>query len=263
MSFKFLDLTTEIPESQMFKKMIIFSLFLHLTLVFVFGVKAYIFPSEALNLDTAIKVDMVDLPDKIQNLPAPPPPQAEVTTKPIEAAKPQEASPPKPEAVVLKPKKTKEKALDKIKKLAKEEQKRNRLAEIEKEVKQQEAQERALRQSQARNSLIKGNVISPGSSLHGLAKADFNEYLGNIYSHVEPQWNLPEWLRNDNLKAVVTVYIDNNGTVIKRFLKKSSGDQRFDNYALKAIDDSSPFPKPPPKFVDLVRVDGIEVGFPE
>jgi colicin import membrane protein len=267
---EFLHIPPEAPEPDIFKKMVVTSAILHLALFLGFAVKAVIMPNENLNLDPAIRVDLVDLPDKIAELPEKPkenlpPAEPEVKpSKPEKTEKPEKAAKTKePDAVVLNPnKKAREQSLDKIRKMQKEERRKKALEDIEKEVQAQEAKDRAARQAKIREALVKGNVISPGSALKGLAKSEFNEYIASIHNKVREHWNLPEWLRNDNLRTVVVVYIDYRGVVMKRNVERTSGDPRFDEYALRAVDEASPLPRPPDKFVDMVRVDGIVLGFP-
>ena len=103
------------------------------------------------------------------------------------------------------------------------------------------------------DDLVKGNRIAPGTALEGLDKLDYNNYIGVLHSHIQSYWELPQWLAvSDNLNTVVKVYLDPRGYVIKRELIKSSGDTRFDQIVLTAIDRASPFPKPEDKFVDIV-----------
>jgi colicin import membrane protein len=252
--------TAILSDDNLFKKMVLLSVAIHLGLLIFFGLKAALFPNDTFNLDSAIRVDMVALPDKMTSLPnkvqAPAP---VVPTQPKQEVKPLTKVEVPKQAVVLKPT-TKAKTLEKIKKLEREEREKKVLENIQQEVAQEEA--KTARQAKLRQ-LLKGNAVSPGTALHGLDKTDFNEYLGELHNHVQEHWNLPEWLQNDTLKATVIVYIDFRGVVIKRVLEKSSGDSRFDNYALKAVDEASPFPQPPAKFVDVVKVDGIVLGFPQ
>ena len=152
--------------------------------------------------------------------------------------------------------------LDKIKQLEKEERRKNRLEEIEKEVRQEEAKEKQKRQEKAKQALIKGNVASPGNALHGLQKLEFDEYKGSIQAHVYEHWALPEWLKTRNLKASVVVYIDETGNITKRDFIKTSGDEAFDDYVLKAVDESSPFPRPPDRLKDVLKYQGLVLGFP-
>lgn len=259
----------EMAENDIFRKMMATSAILHLALFLAFAVKAVIMPSESLNLDPSIRVDMVDLPDKIAELPEekkpePAVPKAAEPPKKPEKVEKAEKAPPKEAPVVLNPnKKAREKALDKIRKMQKEERRKKALEEIEKEVAAQEAKDRAARQAKVREALVKGNIISPGTALKGLLKTEFNEYLAQIHNQVKKHWNLPEWIRSDNLKAVVVAYVDYRGVVMKTVIEKSSGDQRFDDFARKAVEDASPLPKPPEKFVDMVRIQGIALGFPD
>ncbi len=250
MKTNLLTVPANLSEPEIFKKMLVTSFVFHVILFLAFAFKTLILPNESLTLDPAIRVDLVALPDKVAKLPPPPTP-----AKPQEKAI--ESKIKKNEPIVLHPKhEVKESAIDKIRKMQKMEQ-------LENDVRRQEAKERAARQAKAREILLKGNSVSPGSALHGLAKAEFNEYLVQIHQKVKENWNLPEWLQNEKLKATVIVYMDYRGVVIRRLLEKSSGDSRFDDYVIKAVDDSSPFPAPPSKFVDLVRVDGIVLGFPQ
>jgi TonB family protein len=255
-----IEISQTLTEDKLFKKMVIVSFSAHVGLMLFFAFKAALFPHESLNLDSAIRVDMVALPDKVAQLPEktliPAPPKQEVKAP----VKSEPVAKPIAKPVVVLKSNSKNKTLEKIKKLEREEREKKILDSIKEEVAEDDA--KAARQAKLKQ-LLKGNTISPGTSLHGLDKTEFNEYLGDFKNHVLEHWNLPEWLQNDTLKATVVVYIDFRGVVIKRVLLKSSGDTRFDGYALKAVDEASPFPQPPPKFVDLVKVDGITLGFPQ
>jgi colicin import membrane protein len=165
---------------------------------------------------------------------------------------------PKDQSIDLKKKKTS--SIEKIKQFEKEERKRKALESIRDEVRKQDLQEKS---EKVKKLLAKGNVISAGTALTGTAKTEFNEYIGVLHSTVQEHWNLPEWLSNANLKATVVVYLDSQGNIKKRAIEKSSGDSRFDQYSLKAVDDSAPFPPPPEKFRDIVSADGIRFRFPQ
>jgi colicin import membrane protein len=247
-------------ESGFFRKMISLSLTFHLTLIIIFSLKAVLFPSETLDIDSSIRVDMVDLPDMLVQMPQKP---QEAPTdvkkpeaKPVEQAKPQPIAEKKPEPLVLKPT-AKSDAQKKIEKFKEQEHRKKAIEEIEKQVQQEEARAREEKLSQIKSVLIKGNHINQGTALRGLNKAAFNDYASTLKNQVHEHWNLPQWLKGANLHAVVRIYIDHRGVVIKKTLQQSSGDEAFDNYALKAVDDAQPFPPPPDKFTDLVQLDGI------
>jgi colicin import membrane protein len=244
----------ELSEPDLFKKMITISLILHVSFFLIMALKTVFFPRQSLSLDAAVRVDIVDLPDKISELP----PQQSAPKETVKTPPQKEVIKQKEEPIALKKKKLT--AIERIKQFEKEEKKKKSIEKIEDELKKQEAQEKAER---ARKYLVKGNAISPGTALKGLAKAEFNEYLGKLHSQIQEHWNLPEWLSNTNLKATVLTFIDHRGVVIKRQIERSSGDPRFDDFALRAVDESSPFPPPPEKFVDVVKVDGIVFRFPQ
>ena len=269
MDTQYFKIKDDINESDHFKKMITLSVVIHVSLLLFFSIKTLLFPMEAMNLDTAIRVDMVDLPDKLQALPVKPD-SANIPPVPVPVPVQKELPEPKvlpkvtaPKEIPKKPTlalpKSNEKdlALKRIEKFKKEQARQKMLQDIEKEVKQDEAKEKAARFEKVKAALVKGNALSPGTSLHGLNKAAFNDYTGEIYNLVQAHWNLPQWLKGASLKASVHVYVDHRGVVLQRIIEQSSGDKNFDDYALKAIDDAAPFPKPPEKFVELLRVDGI------
>lgn len=241
-------------EEVLFKKMIVASIALHIAVFIFFFVKASFFSGDPIDLDSTIRVDMVGLPDKVTQLPpaAKPkePPKAE--TKPeVKTVEPVVLHPTKPDTSA---------ALKKIKEMAKEQERKRALEAIQQEVKADE--QKAAREAKV-NQILKGNAVNAGSALHGLQKSEFNDYASQVYADIHQHWNLPEFLKNDSLSATVVVYMNSLGVVIKRVVRKSSGNSQFDDLALKAVDEASPFPKPPDKFAGLVKDDGIVLGFPQ
>jgi len=241
-------------QDEMFKKMVFISAILHVTVILMMTVKTLLFPSQPIDLDQAIRVDIVALPDKmnLEDLPRKPEPPTEQESKDLPKPEKKKVEFPPPTKVDLHAKKQQQKkemadAMSKIR-----------------ELEQQEAErQRKERLARARAALIKGNQISAGTSLKGIQKAQFDDYVSQIHEHIQKFWDLPEWLRNDSLKAVVVVKLNESGIVLKRVIEKSSGDPRFDAYVLRVVDNASPFPRPPEKFIDLVRYSGIALGFPE
>jgi colicin import membrane protein len=242
---------------------------LHVSFFILMALKTFILPQESITLEPAIRVDLVDLPDKLTGPQALPEPETK-TAEPVKPATEAKAPPktsaemkPVPKDVFDPRAKAKKKALDKLKELEKAEKKRDALEQIEKQVAAQEIADANARREKVKQSLIKGNVLSAGTSLTGLNKSQFNTYLDVVVSRVKSHWNLPEWLQNSKLRAVVVVYLDESGNITKRTLVKPSGDQRFDDLALKAVDESTPLPRPPEKFTEIVKHDGLQMGFPD
>src|SRR5690606_23938914 len=116
---------------------------------------------------------------------------------------------------------------------------------------------------QTQPEVIKGNVLSVGTSLRGLNKLQFDQYIGSLDVHVKNNWSLPEWMLAQNFRAEVYIRIDRNGQLIERKLRVKSGNSEFDQRVMDALEKSNPFPPPPEKFIDLVGIQGITFAFPE
>jgi colicin import membrane protein len=230
------------------------SMIAHVTLVLLFLIKGYMAPTEAINLREAIRVDMVGLPEKQQELPqkapapAPkaPPPQEPVKVK--EAPKPPKA--PEQPKVDLHPKKdlakSQKSALAEIKAMA-------ALDKIKNEVSNKPAAAKP----------IKGNQVNVGNSLTGLDKIDFDRYFASIEEKIRANWSLPQWLIDAHLKAQALVLIDENGAIKKKQIMKSSGNAEFDDRMMDAIDRSGPFAAPPDRLKSVLSEQGIVFNFPQ
>ncbi len=222
------------------------SLLFHVVVVAAFTVKFIFFPDVPLSLESAIRVDIVGLPDKMQEIPAPQ--IAPPITPPKETAPPvTEKMPDKPkqdDAINLNKTKSKQnEALDKLKKLSAIEQIKKSL------------------ESESKPAQIKGNVISAGTSLTGVNKLQHDQYQSLLNDHVKQHWAAPEWLSNKKLKARALVKFDQSGILIEKKIIISSGNSEFDALALTALEKSTPLPAPPEKFLDIVRYNGVVVEF--
>lgn len=257
------------PETDKLGRYVGISVGLHLAVLAMLTLRAVFYPSEPLVLERAIRVDMVGLPDKQAKLPpAPKPkeakpesgPQPKTEVKP-EAAKPE---PSRPDKVALpdRPKAEPDNAkinLDKTK--AKQDSALKRLAALRKL--EEEAAANKAKQTASKPTLVKGNEISPGSALNGIAKLENDSYLTSIDGHVKQYWDVPNFLANASLSASIVIYLDESGNVVKKRMVKSSGNQIFDQTVINAVEKASPFPTPPKKLVNIFMVDGIHLGFPE
>jgi TonB family protein len=106
---------------------------------------------------------------------------------------------------------------------------------------------------------IKGNEIAHGGALSGISKLDNDNYIQTVTDHVKQHWNLPRWLRADNLRAVVKVFVDSSGAVLKKQLIVSSHNETYDELVLTAVDRASPFPAPPPELATRLSVYGFDL----
>ncbi len=234
-------------------KPISLSLAAHAGLLALFLLKMTFFPAQPIEIKRAIRVDLVGMPDKVQQKPvreaAAPKPEPVPTPAPapkVEAPKPQAKA--KPVAKKPDPKKiekSQESAINRLKALA-------ALESIRKEAEAQETSEQ-----------IKGNEVSKGNSLTGLEQIEYDRYYDDLEKAIYTNWALPEWLVNAGLRAQALVLIDENGHVIKKEIIKSSGDATFDAHVMSAIEKSSPFSPPPGRLKGVLAHQGIVFNFPE
>ena len=259
-----MNLSAQVQLQDNFAKSIRWSLIAHGIFGALLVFRAVFYPSEAIFIQRAIRVDMVGLPAKSQTLPNIPNPAKPLATP--AAVKPPEATPApalkklpdakKPAAKSIDPKK-----LDLRKSTAEEDaikrlQAFKKLAEMSKQRPQPDAQTKP-------SPPVRGSVLAAGSSVTGLNKIDYDSYLEKLDDKVKTNWNLPSLLKNQNLTATIVVYIDGSGNITKKILKKSSGNSVFDEKCLESIERSGPFESPPSKLANILAVDGIEFGFPE
>ena len=240
-----------------FAKYIRWSLIGHVIVACLMIFRAVFFPSEAIFIQHAIHVDMVALPTKSQALPV-------AAVKPKEV--PAEVKLPEPKAVPA-PKKLPDvkkldpKKVDLRKSTTAEDDAIKRLEAFKKLAEMSKAKSKS--QSQAKAAPVRGAVLAAGSSVTGLNKLDYDDYLEKLNDKVKSNWNLPSLLKSQNYSATVMVYIDSSGNVTKKEIKKSSGNSVFDEKCLESVDRSAPFEGPPSKLTNILAVDGIEFGFPE
>lgn len=238
------------PES--FTPFAAMSFFLHLLLILFFTVKTIFFPKEAIILDHAIKVDIVGLPDKLL-------PVKEESLAPPAKELPKKEDPiqiplPKPNTVVI-PDSTKSKQEEALRKLKAQ-------TAIEK-IQEQLKKESASKAYNDSKNQLKGAVITKGSELTGIDKLNHYQYLQIIEQHIRQFWTLPHWLAKKNLTAQVQVKFDEQGFLIENKLIKSSGNPEFDEKALEAVQNASPVPPLPEKFSQILKLEGMVIGFPE
>lgn len=253
---------------------------LHAFLLSLFTLKAVFFTPKPIDFSQAIRVDMVGLPDKempkdltepATKTPAAKPTPVEekkVETPPKETPKKEtkvaEKKNPLPEkkdneSVNLEKVKAKQQsAIDKLKAMA-------ALEKIKEEVQNTKPEATAQNTSgtQAGTKPVRGNVVTPGNSLTGLAKLEHDNYASTLDKHIKEHWYLPEFLAKRNYTAQALVRIDKYGNVLEKKIIKSSANPDYDDSVLDTIQKSEPFPTPPERLSEVVAVTGIIIGFPE
>lgn len=229
-----------------FSRFVIYSLGAHIIVFSIFIMRAALVPSEPLEIRNAIRVDVIDLPDKItENAPAAPAPVPKVEIKkPVHETKPIEK---KPEAVKKDAIALQKKALEKLKAL-------DAIDKFKKET---------AEQAKPKPTTFKGNVLNAGDSLTGLEKVQFDSYFSSLRTHLNQHWSIPQWLEQADLRAQALVVLDAEGFVVRKQILKSSGNDIFDGHVLDAIEKSSPFPAPPERLKGIMNMRGILLNFPD
>lgn len=266
-------------QEDRFWKGVGYSLTAHTLILLSFFVKSLVFPPVPFDEQSAVRVDLVALPDKMQpdQMPAavkdakapeakaPEPEKPTAKPEPIKP-KPTLAAPAKPVADAINLDKVRSKQKDALSRLKTSEA----LDQIKQDVKKETEAERqriealaAASRAQQGIAKIKGNALAAGSALTGIDKLEHDEYKSAIDHHIKQFWQLPEWLAKKGLRAQAIVRIDATGHLISKQLTRSSGNPDFDEGVLATIDRSSPLPKPPSKFIPIVGSDGIVVEFGE
>lgn len=273
----------QLPQEEKLSRGIGVSFALHALVISFFTLKTVFFTPEQIDFTQAVRVDMVGLPDKVEAKTLPPPAKEEakpalpdknpvaeksVEKPPEKVVEKKTPTLPKPEPVKVTAKKDDGVNLEKVKS-----QQQNALDKLKAmaaldKIKEDVAAEKSKNPPGAGKSdtgaqKIKGNVLSPGSSLTGLTKLQHDTYASDLDGHIKQNWSLPEWLAKRDFKAQARVFIDSRGNILGRKIVKSSGNPSYDEEVLATIDRSAPFPAPPEKFLAIVSVDGILIGFPE
>lgn len=272
-----------------FSRGVILSALAHSFVGLIFILKISFFPApDPIDFQRAMRVDMVGLPDKVS-------PTEVDSAPPNTSPKAKEEPAPEPQKPEKRPEKVevKEKLPEKIIPLQATDIKKNEKGpqfSIEKKKKTadtksaiermkalEKMQSEATKESQAqsvkaaqearteamKNIALKGAVISPGTSLTGVQKLQHAAYLEEVESHVKKFWKLPEWLAHGKYKARVLIRMNDRGFITSIEFTQKSSNNLFDESITEALRASSPLPPPPEKFVRIVEVNGIGLGFPD
>jgi len=87
--------------------------------------------------------------------------------------------------------------------------------------------------------------------------AQRQEYIGVVWSRIQSNWALPPTLMpKENIEAIIAVRIVKSGGVEQVNIEKRSGNNYFDEAALKTVRKSSPFPPFPSRMAE----ESIEIG---
>lgn len=175
---------------------------------------------------------------EVKPAPKPEPVKEAIATKP-----PDKPEPKKPEP---KPEVKKEPEVDASQELAK------RLESLKAKVEEQRRYDQALSKLEKKVATQANSVggafssAAPGGGGSNVSTRD-QVYLTELWERIQRNWILSEVLvqKPRGLVAVVMLRIRKDGVLERAWLEQGSGNQRFDESALRATEKASPFPPPP------------------
>ncbi len=231
-----------------FRQQVWISVSFHGAIAILLLFRAFFLPDEPLQIHDSIRVDIVGLPDKIQQSP----PKQAIEAPPAKVALPNKPDLPAP-ALKQKPLNTK-----KLEKNA-----FDRLKALEAIDKLKAEKETPKDTPSPKPETFKGNAVANGDSLHGLERYEFDEYFSVLRNTIQQHFHLPQWLAETDLHAQAVAYIDENGYVIRKEIVKSSGNDIFDGMVLDSLEKSSPLTPPPARLVNILKYRGAIFNFPD
>ncbi|MBF0300625.1 MAG: cell envelope integrity protein TolA [Oligoflexia bacterium] len=119
--------------------------------------------------------------------------------------------------------------------------------------------------------IVSGNKLNKGNRTEKsdteLSEKDrilsiLDTYGEKIGENVRSYWKLPVYLLNKNLKCRVRIYLSRTGNLLKFDIFESSGNKEFDQKAIDAIKNATPFQNPPAEIIDNIRLGELILGFP-
>jgi periplasmic protein TonB len=88
-----------------------------------------------------------------------------------------------------------------------------------------------------------------------------NPYFQTVKEYVRNYWKIPNWMKTNNLNALVLVKISDDGSISELNISQSSGNAEFDELALNSVRTAAPFPAPPVAVREVLE-SGIILSFP-
>jgi len=235
-------------------------------------------------LDDVVTVNLVSLPDVMEEPSQEAPPKASAPKEPAQIKKiePAQSKVPvaiQPESVAesvtpvkpvsLKPLKRKVRKTDPAK-LAAERAKRQRELERQKALaRAREAEAQAdleakraraalaemIRQQGVQSASPAARRSTGGQEVQSIV---LKQYLSLLYDRLQQYWVLPEMRQwSASLETVVVLTILPDGTVARKIIEKKSKDPFFDQFVMKTIQSATPLPR----FPKLLTQSSLEVGF--
>ncbi len=245
------------PETDSLLKMVWVSLLLHIVLVVFLSLNPWPMIIKVQPNAYTVTLMPISIPEPEIQKPSSPPAVKEEIPKPIEKHKIEK---PKKDDIVEKVKKT-EKDKVKLKHL------QEAIEEIRKKVTLDEIQKRVARRekTEERAAIVSSPVpmvSSPKTSTSRESK--LNEYYSMIWAKIKEAWTIPENLLEEmvDMETVIVIIIERNGKIQKSWFEKKSGNNLYDQMAMRAIKRAEPLPPIPKEFNEKTLEIGIRF-FPD
>lgn len=106
----------------------------------------------------------------------------------------------------------------------------------------QQADNAAAERAAAINAAAQGTAAGSNSAASSSIARMYN---GEIAKRLAANWQPPVNITNPDMKATVAVTIDQNGNISEMHFEESSGDRVYDQFVIRAVEASAPFPPIP------------------
>ena len=120
--------------------------------------------------------------------------------------------------------------------------------------------------SELKDLVLAGNKLHVGGAMQGEGSEDdmsaYQAYASRLPDLIRPRWRLPSFLLAKKLKARIRVWLAINGEVTRAEVHQTSGDNEFDQRAIDAIKEASPFPRLTDDIAKRGSNGNIILGFP-
>jgi colicin import membrane protein len=106
------------------------------------------------------------------------------------------------------------------------------------------------------------SLSGPGTGNADMNNEELFKYIDTLKNYIKKYWSVPTWFYAEGLNTIISLNLKDDGGIKEVKLYKSSGNDYFDNNAMKAIKEAAPFPPPPKTLLEIADNDGLLITFP-
>jgi TonB family protein len=135
------------------------------------------------------------------------------------------------------------------------------LEELRKKIAMDEIQKKVARREKVEERPITAPppvpVVSTAKS-SAEVESKLNQYYSVIWAKIKKAWTIPENLLKErvDLETIIVLIIENDGKIRRTWFEKKSGDELYDQMAMRAIKQAEPLPPIPKELGE----DTLEIG---